>query len=97
MRCVLNDGDKIVDCPPTFTMYAFDAAVNNAKVVTVPRLEGFRLDVPGRACPNIHIDLHCEMLTLFLSFEVGGCLQQSRYFDSFLSIPVDFFADFRLF
>lgn len=47
MRCVLDAGDKIVDCPPTFTMYVFDAAVNNASVVTVPRLEGFRIDVEG--------------------------------------------------
>jgi histidinol-phosphate aminotransferase len=47
MRCVLDDGDKIVDCPPTFTMYVFDAAVNNAGVVTVPRLDGFKIDVEG--------------------------------------------------
>ena len=47
MRCVLDDGDAIVDCPPTFTMYAFDAAVNNARVVTVPRLDGFKIDVEG--------------------------------------------------
>jgi len=51
MRCVLEPGDKIIDCPPTFTMYAFDAAVNNAEVVKVPRLEGFKLDVNGQlAC-----------------------------------------------
>lgn len=48
MRCVLDPGDSIVDCPPTFTMYAFDAAVNGAEVVTVPRLQGFRIDVPGK-------------------------------------------------
>ena len=47
MRCVLDPGDSIVDCPPTFTMYVFDAAVNDARVVTVPRLDGFRLDVEG--------------------------------------------------
>ncbi|GAA0139756.1 transaminase [Lithospermum erythrorhizon] len=33
MRCVLGPGDKIVDCPPTFTMYEFDAAVNAALVL----------------------------------------------------------------
>jgi len=47
MRCVLDTGDKIVDCPPTFTMYAFDADVNDAATVTVPRLDGFKLDVEG--------------------------------------------------
>ena len=47
MRCVLEPGEKIIDCPPTFTMYVFDADVNNARVVTVPRLEGFRIDVEG--------------------------------------------------
>uniref|UniRef100_A0A0E0CQH0 histidinol-phosphate transaminase n=1 Tax=Oryza meridionalis TaxID=40149 RepID=A0A0E0CQH0_9ORYZ len=33
MRCVLEPGDKIVDCPPTFTMYEFDASVNGALVI----------------------------------------------------------------
>eukprot|EP00879_Flechtneria_rotunda_P021864 GHRR01023057.1.p1 GENE.GHRR01023057.1~~GHRR01023057.1.p1 ORF type:complete len:359 (+),score=48.83 GHRR01023057.1:22-1098(+) len=47
MRCTLDPGDSIVDCPPTFTMYCFDADVNAAKVVTVPRLPGFRTDVQG--------------------------------------------------
>lgn len=47
MRCVLEPGDAVVDSPPTFTMYAFDADVNDARVITVPRLEGFRIDVEG--------------------------------------------------
>uniref|UniRef100_A0A1D1XEU2 histidinol-phosphate transaminase n=1 Tax=Anthurium amnicola TaxID=1678845 RepID=A0A1D1XEU2_9ARAE len=46
MRCVLDPGDKIVDCPPTFTMYEFDAAVNGALVIKVPRRSDFSLDVP---------------------------------------------------
>ncbi|XP_062222242.1 histidinol-phosphate aminotransferase, chloroplastic-like [Phragmites australis] len=47
MRCVLEPGDKIVDCPPTFTMYEFDASVNGALVIKVPRLTDFSLDVAG--------------------------------------------------
>ena len=50
MRCVLDPGDSIVDCPPTFTMYVFDAAVNNAQFVTVPRLADFKIDVEGAFC-----------------------------------------------
>ncbi|XP_068658838.1 histidinol-phosphate aminotransferase, chloroplastic-like [Aristolochia californica] len=46
MRCVLDPGDKILDCPPTFTMYEFDAAVNGAFVIKVPRRSDFSLDVP---------------------------------------------------
>ncbi|OWM86475.1 histidinol-phosphate aminotransferase, chloroplastic-like [Punica granatum] len=45
MRCVLDPGDKIVDCPPTFTMYEFDAAVNAADVIKVPRKSDFSLNV----------------------------------------------------
>lgn len=47
MRCVLEPGDSIIDCPPTFTMYSFDAGVNAANVITVPRLEGFKIDLQG--------------------------------------------------
>ncbi|KAF5837939.1 histidinol-phosphate aminotransferase 1, chloroplastic [Dunaliella salina] len=47
MRCVLEPGDAILDCPPTFTMYAFDADVNNARTITIPRLEGFKVDIEG--------------------------------------------------
>ncbi|CAN0891212.1 Histidinol-phosphate aminotransferase, chloroplastic [Linum grandiflorum] len=45
MRCTLDPGDKIVDCPPTFTMYEFDASVNGAHVIKVPRKPDFSLDV----------------------------------------------------
>ncbi|KAI7996162.1 hypothetical protein LOK49_LG10G02025 [Camellia lanceoleosa] len=45
MHCVLDPGDKIVDCPPTFTMYEFDVAINRALVIKVPRKPDFSLDV----------------------------------------------------
>ncbi|KAH7366436.1 hypothetical protein KP509_18G077900 [Ceratopteris richardii] len=47
MRCTLEPGDSIIDCPPTFTMYVFDADVNGANVITVPRFPDFRVDVEG--------------------------------------------------
>ena len=47
IRCVLEPGEAILDCPPTFTMYAFDADVNDAKVITVPRHADFSLDMPA--------------------------------------------------
>ena len=51
MRCVLDPGDTIIDCPPTFTMYKFDAAVNNAQVVAVMRNEDFSINLSGLNIP----------------------------------------------
>uniref|UniRef100_A0A061SME3 histidinol-phosphate transaminase n=1 Tax=Tetraselmis sp. GSL018 TaxID=582737 RepID=A0A061SME3_9CHLO len=47
MRCVLDPGDAILNCPPTFGMYSFDAAVNDARVISVTRNPDFSLDVDG--------------------------------------------------
>ncbi len=38
MRVMLDPGDTVLTCPPTFGMYAFDARLNAARVVEVPRI-----------------------------------------------------------
>ena len=68
MRCVLDPGDCIVDTPPTFTMYAFDAAVNNARVVTVPRRADFSIDVPGLPLCFPAAEEHIIACTLVFSY-----------------------------
>ena len=45
MRLFLQPGDTIVNCPPTFGMYPFDAAICGAGVVSVPRRDDFSLDL----------------------------------------------------
>jgi histidinol-phosphate aminotransferase len=45
LRLFVVPGDAIIDCPPTFGMYSFDAAVNAAQVVRVPRHADFSVDV----------------------------------------------------
>jgi histidinol dehydrogenase len=47
MRLFVGPGDAIVNCPPTFGMYAFDAAIEAGTVVNVPRDADFALDVEG--------------------------------------------------
>lgn len=44
-RLVLSPGDAVIDCPPTFGMYAFCAAVNGACLINVPRRPDFSIDV----------------------------------------------------
>jgi histidinol-phosphate aminotransferase len=47
MRLFLGLGEAIINCPPTFGMYSFDAALCGAGVVPVPRQADFSLDVEG--------------------------------------------------
>ena len=44
LRFFINPGDVILNCPPTFGMYAFDTAINGGKVINIPRLDDFSVD-----------------------------------------------------
>jgi histidinol-phosphate aminotransferase len=45
MRFLLEPGDCILSCPPTFGMYSFDAELNQARTIEVPRHADFSLDM----------------------------------------------------
>ncbi len=45
MRVFLEPQDCILSCPPTFGMYSFDAELNAARCVEVPRNADFSLDM----------------------------------------------------
>ena len=45
MRLFLDPGDAILYCPPTFGMYSFDADVNDARAIPIPRRMDFSLDL----------------------------------------------------
>jgi len=47
MRLFLRPGEAILDCPPTFGMYAFDAAIAGARVIRVQRRPDWGVDVSG--------------------------------------------------
>lgn len=47
MRVFLEPDDCILSCPPTFGMYSFDAALNAARCIEIPRRADFSLDMDG--------------------------------------------------
>ncbi|HEX9013481.1 MAG TPA: aminotransferase class I/II-fold pyridoxal phosphate-dependent enzyme, partial [Anaerolineaceae bacterium] len=49
VRVVLDPGDRVITCPPTFEMYAFDTRLNHGEVVEIPRRADFSLDLPAIA------------------------------------------------
>jgi len=51
-RLFLGPGDAIINCPPTFGMYEFDAGLSGARVVPVSRRADFSVDVE-RVCESV--------------------------------------------
>lgn len=45
LRLVIDPGDKVVDCAPTFGMYSFNTDVCGGAVTNVPRRADYRLDI----------------------------------------------------
>ena len=46
-RIFLRPGDAIINCPPTFGMYSFDAELSGGRVLNASRRPDFSLDVAG--------------------------------------------------
>jgi histidinol-phosphate aminotransferase len=47
LRVLLEPGDCVINCPPTFGMYPFDTLLNTGQVIDVPRRPDFSLDLPA--------------------------------------------------
>src|SRR5512138_2965655 len=44
LRVLLEPGDSVINCPPTFGMYPFDTLLNAGQVIDVVRRPDFALD-----------------------------------------------------
>ena len=47
IRLLLEPGESIINCPPTFGMYSFDTGLNAGQVIDVPRFPDFSIDIQG--------------------------------------------------
>lgn len=86
MRLLLEPGDKILTCPPTFGMYAFDAAVNAAEVVEVRRRQDFslNLDEIARAVDQDNP----KLLYLASPNNPDGSLLSDAEYETLLNLPL---------
>lgn len=86
MRVLLDPGDVILNCPPTFGMYTFDAGLQDARVVNVPRHPDFSLDL--RAILQA-VELHRpKMLFLATPNNPDGSLPDREVLDALLELPL---------
>lgn len=86
-RIMAGPADAVIDCPPTFGMYGFDAGLSGCRVVRAPRRENFHVDVHA-----IHqaVNETAEVKLLFLASpnNPDGSLLSPRDLASLLQLPV---------
>jgi len=86
MRVLLDTGDCILSCPPTFGMYSFDAELNAARCIEVPRHEDYSLDLQSiYKAVSIH---QPKILFIASPNNPDGSLLDPKTIDELLSLPL---------
>jgi histidinol-phosphate aminotransferase len=85
MRVFLEPSDCILSCPPTFGMYSFDAELNAARCIEVPRRADFSLDVDSI---RKAVDTHRPKLFFITSpNNPDGSVLDAKTIDTLLELP----------
>src|SRR5688572_775392 len=86
MRVMLEPGDCVLSCPPTFGMYSFDAELNAARVIEVLRFPDFTLDMKSIR-EAVETDKP-KILFIATPNNPDGSLPDAKIIDELLSLPV---------
>lgn len=86
MRVLLEPGDCVLSCPPTFGMYSFDSELNAARCIEVPRNADFSLDLQAvRKAVETH---QPKMLFIASPNNPDGSLLDAKILDELLALPL---------
>jgi histidinol-phosphate aminotransferase len=86
MRVVLEPGDCILSCPPTFGMYSFVAELNAARCIEVPRKADFSLDI--QAIQNVVEIYETKILFVATPNNPDGSLPDAKIINELLDLPL---------
>jgi len=86
MRVFLESDECILSCPPTFGMYSFDAELNAARCVEVPRKADFSLDMS--AIRKAVEEFKPKLLFIASPNNPDGSLIDSAVLDELLTLPL---------
>ena len=85
-RLLLEPGDRVLNCPPTFGMYPFDTQLNNGLILDVPRRPDFSLDLAGiRTAVSEHAP---KVIFLASPNNPDGSLLSAEDLEQILSLPL---------
>lgn len=86
MRFLLEPNDYILSCPPTFGMYSFDAELNAARAIEVPRHADFSLDMD--AIRKAAKTYQPKILFIASPNNPDGSLLDKKIIDELLDLPL---------
>jgi histidinol-phosphate aminotransferase len=93
MRLFVGPGNGVINCPPTFGMYEFDAALQGGRVIIVPRCDDFSVDVDAieavvaEAVQGV-VDVHSRLLFLTSPNNPDGSLLPESALRRLLRLPI---------
>ena len=87
-RVLLQPGDVVINCPPTFGMYDFDARLSLGQVIDAPRREDFSLDVAGIEAAVAQSKGRARILFLTSPNNPDGGLISRQDLDRLLALPL---------
>ncbi len=86
LRVLLEPGDCVINCPPTFGMYPFDTLLNAGQVIEIPRRADFSLDLDAISAA---VDTH-RPKAIFLTSpnNPDGSLSRPGEIERLLALPL---------
>jgi len=86
LRVLLEPGDCVINCPPTFGMYSFDTLLNAGQVIEVRRRPDFSLDLSAiQAAVETH---RPKAIFITAPNNPDGSLPEPQEIEALLSLPV---------
>ena len=86
LQLFIDPGDAILNCPPTFSMYSFDAPLAHARVINVPRRADFSLNVEG--IERAALERNPKLLFLCSPNNPDGSLIPPEVIERLLALPL---------
>lgn len=86
LRVLLEPGERVINCPPTFGMYPFDTLLNAGQVINVPRREDFSLDLA--AIQAAVAEFNPKALFITRPNNPDGSMPTAEQIEALLALPV---------
>lgn len=83
---MLDPGDSVIICPPAFSMYSICTSLHQGRIIEVPRLSNFQLDLASISA--VVEQEHPRMIYITSPNNPDGCLINPDDLDALLAFPI---------